>query len=236
MKDISKLQFLIEKSLDEIKKDDPQKRCLNRLLFYIQKSQKVYKDSHPDYLEALDKTFEWLIRNLEDFQPQIGITIEESFFRWINSYLKMRILDLKIAQTKNPLSLDQSIDEGSNQKVSWGDQMSDTNLMAPPTLSGLDGYIAQLKQQKDRTIVSKLERYVEEDLENKLKNLHIRSESRCNCQYLSQKALFQNPPERFSNLSRDLNVNYQTLKSHWEAKCKPCLQDILYSLGYSHDV
>jgi hypothetical protein len=225
---------LLRKASDHRATDEQKRRSLNRLLNYIQRSSRIPRLNSPDYLDALDKTFMWLIRNLDSFEPRPEMSLEESFFRWVNGYLRNRIRDLQSTNKFGTLSLDQVLHEGENQNILLGEKIVNTYPYFP-TLDGLDGYIEELKQKKNRGVVLKLEQYVENDPDNQLKKLYPKNKSECNCQILSQQLLFQNPPAKLSQISRDFDVNYQTLKSHWEAKCKPCLQKISLSLGYSPD-
>ena len=226
------LEVLIENSLDPSMTREQKQRAQNRLLLYIQNSPMLYKASHIEYLDALDRAFEWLLRHLDEFKPRPNMSVEKSFFKWFNTTLGKRVLDLKEHRKNKTLCLDSM--SNSAQNVSWIEQMSDSNS-ATPKLSGLDGHIEQLKKAKEIIIIDELEQYVDSDPEDKLKSLHPRSRRECNCQILSQEVLFKDPPEKFSTLSKKLDINYQTLKSHWEAKCKPCLQQIAHSLGYSPD-
>ncbi|MEL7005729.1 MAG: hypothetical protein AAFN93_23825 [Bacteroidota bacterium] len=181
-----------------------------------------------------------LTKSNQAFQPQSNMTVEKSLFIWFNYTLKYRIRDLyrtsdvKKADPRQALSLDYIIANESEQTTTLGDLMSDVNLMTP-TLSGLDAYIEHLKQSNERRVVDELEKYIRNDPEDTLKNLHIKASKACNCKILSQKLLLQDPPVKFSDVSKELGANYQTLKSHWEMKCKPCLQKISHSLGYSPD-
>lgn len=208
------------------------RRAMNRLLSAIQKLPGLLKSSHLDYLEALDLTWEWLSRHVCEFEPRLHESMQTSLVRWINGYLSWRIRDLYRREERNQCSLDDPIDNSKDNPITWLEQMSDNNI---PVLSGIDGYFEQLQNQERQNISLKLELYIEEDPEKKLRSCHPLKYPDCHCRFLSQRLLLQNPPARFADISRELGINYQTLKSHWEKKCKPLLQEIATALGYQRE-
>ena len=207
------------------------RRAMNRLLITLQHLPGLLKSAHPDYLEALDRTWEWVSRNICAFKPRPHESIQTSLLRWVNSYLNWRIRDLPQPEQANQYRLDQVIDNSGEDPTTWLEQMSETNWHIP-TLSGIDGYIDQLSNQKIQRLFLKIELYIEEDRDGKLRSCHPRKHPDCNCQVLTKRLLLQNPPARFADISREMGINYQTLKSHWENKCKPLLQEIAGELGY----
>ncbi len=210
------------------------RRALERLLIHLQKHPDIRGSSHPDYLDALDRTWEWLSLNIDQFTPTPDLPLETSLIRWINGHLYWRIKDLYLKRVKDPASLDRAMDSSGEIKTTLLEQLSDNGL-STPSLSGLDGYIEQLKQQHRQAIALELEHYIETDPQKKLRQCHPRKFPQCHCQYLCQRRLFKDPPDRFSMIARDVGINYQTLKTHWEKKCKPLLQDIAWELGYSSE-
>ncbi|HEY9652310.1 MAG TPA: hypothetical protein V6C95_16750, partial [Coleofasciculaceae cyanobacterium] len=74
--------------------------------------------------------------------------------------------------------------------------------------------------------------YIKQDPEQKLRQCHPKASPNCNCQLLSQRISLKSPPDKFSQLARELNINYQTLVQHWKRSCLPLLQTIAINLGY----
>ncbi|MGK7951694.1 MAG: hypothetical protein AB4368_23630 [Xenococcaceae cyanobacterium] len=203
--------------------------AMHRLLIALQKLPGIKQSNHPDYLQALNQTWEWVSRSIcKEFVPR-SPSLEKSLVNWLNGYLYWRIRDLYSMKTKEPMSLDVSI--GNNEETSWLDQLSATNLKAP-TLSGLDGYIENLQQQKIKNIALALESYLEQDPEKKLLSCHPGDYPQCNCQLLAQKRYLQDPPDTFGSLARKLNIPHRKLTNHWYGRCKPLLQKIAKDLGY----
>ncbi|MEL7039520.1 MAG: hypothetical protein AAFO04_28500 [Cyanobacteria bacterium J06592_8] len=210
------------------------------LLRKVQRLPGLAKSSHLDFLEALDKTYWWLSRNICQFEPPSVSSLsdeeyeqryEESLTRWINGYLRFRIKDLYQNPSLNQdnLPLDQPIGQ-NDEGFTWLDLLPATPNA--PTLDGLEAYLEQLQTENTERIFREFEIYVEQDLERRLRDCHPRHHPDCNCRMLCQKVLLQNPPEKFSVLSRKFEIGYQTLVTHWKRKCKPLLQEILLELGY----
>lgn len=201
-------------------------RIIEKVLRKIARHPSLYHSRHLEYLEALDKTFEWFLRNIERFEKQPDKSVEESLLIWINSYLARRIQDLytpQRAKKYESLSLDQVVFSDSESQVAWIEKISNSNLK-PPILSGLDGYIARLEKTQKAKTLAQIEDYIRCDPDQLLQNLAPKKHKKCHCQMLSERRLLKDPADKFSSLSREFNINYQTLKSHWEAKCKPHLQ------------
>ena len=155
--------------------------------------------------------------------------------KWINKgSLKWRTKDLYSSEQGDPVSLDTPINDRDRNPTTRIEQISETGLRTP-TLSGLDGYIEQHRQQEMERIFLELERYVLDDPDGRLRNCHPRNRPDVNCQVLSQRLLYNNPPERLSGISREFDINDKTLLSHWKRRCRPLLQEILESLGYSRN-
>ncbi|HAG84032.1 MAG TPA: hypothetical protein DCL61_23485, partial [Cyanobacteria bacterium UBA12227] len=59
----------------------------------IQHLPGLARSSHPDYLHALNRTYQWISQNIQNFQPRPP-SVQESLVTWINGYLYWRIRDL----------------------------------------------------------------------------------------------------------------------------------------------
>ena len=204
------------------------RKAMHRLLVELQQLPGIKKSSHPDYLEALNQTFGWVSRNICKEFVSRGC-LEVSLVNWINGYLYWRVRDLYSSKSSDSVSLDMPI--GSQRENPLIEQLSQTNLKTP-TLSGLDGYIEQLQQQKKQRIVMNLELYIEQDPQEKLVSCHPKAYPQCNCQLLIQKRYLQNPPVTFGEIAQKLNLPLTKLTNHWYGRCKPLLQAIAHDLGY----
>lgn len=209
------------------------RKAMNLLLVEIQRLPGLVKLPHPDYLDALNRTWEWVNRQLcQEFKADLPL-VQKRLVQWINSYLYWRIRDL-YSPAKSDRSLDAPIGDGQTE-ISLLDILSTTGFEIP-TRSGLDGYIEQIEREQQQAVGLKLEQYVEQDPKEKLRNCHPQTYPNCNCQLLSSRVLLKDPPDKFSAIAKELSINYQTLKSHWERKCRPLLQEIALELGYKSEL
>ena len=201
--------------------------AMNKLLLQIQQLPGVKKSNHPNYPEALNRTFEWVSREIANFEPR-SPSVSKSLLNWINVYLGWRIKDLSSPDKDAPISLDAPIaaDIGKITRL---------ELLPDFTLSGLDGMIESAQKETTQRIGLKLELYIEQDPEGKLRNSYPRSNPECNCQFLSLRRVLKEPPDKFKDLAKELNVKYTTLNSHWDRKCEPSLQEIARTLGYEQE-
>ncbi len=215
------------------------RRSMNHLLIQILRLPGLIRSSHPEYLSALNQTWEWVWCNIENFSPRPP-SVQQSLVNWVNGYLKWRIKDLKRSTCFNQTSLDEPLAR-SEAGQTLLDQISETGL-SKPTYSGLEDYIQKLDNQEVQRISLAIETAIEEDKDSRLESLHLQKCYECNCKFLSQKLLLQDPPETLASLAQNLSearliqnlpkVNYQTLVSHWKRICLPCLKAIAIELNY----
>lgn len=222
------------------------RRAMSRLLIVVQGLPEFRRYSRidcPDYwLDALNRTWEWLSRNIKNFKPRTS-SIREDLVKWINGYLYWRIKDLAAPNFPTEHSLDETTkDSDGGESTTKLEQMSEQRQMLgrqfnTPTLTGIDAHIAQLQRQSEQHLVLKLELYIEQDPEGQLRSCYPRQHPDCNCQLLSQRLLciFKDPPDRLADVAREFNINYQTLTYHWKQKGIPLLQKIAIELGYQHN-
>jgi len=206
------------------------RKAMHRLLIELQRLPGLLKSAHPDYLSALNQTFEWISRHIcSTFKPRTP-SLQKSLVTWINGYLYWRIRDLYTPEASNLPSVDIAIGNTEDGK-SILEQLSQTGL-GTPTLSGLDGYIEQLQQEKIQRFALELERYIQQDPEEKLQNCYPRTHPSCNCQLLSQRRYLKDPPDTFQDIAQELKMKPVQLTNHWYGRCKPLLQKIASDLGY----
>lgn len=208
------------------------RRAMSRLLIVVQGLPEFRKYSRPDcpayLLDALNRTWEWLSRNIRNFKPHTSC-IRADLVKWINGYLYWRIKDLAQPNFLAEHSLDETTKDADGVESTTKLEQLSSN-----TLSGIEGHIEQLQKQSEQHLVLQLEFYIEQDPERKLRNCYPRKHPNCNCQLLSQKLLsiFKDPPDKLTDIAREFNINYQTLLSHWKRKALPLLQEIAIELGY----
>lgn len=230
---------LIEAVCQSPDKTPKQRRSIHRLLIKIQRLPGLLKSPHQDYGDALSRTFEWFYPNIKNFQPK-NPSIARSLERWLNGYLKWRIRDLKSSDISY-ISIDKpiGIEEESGNPVTLGDLISKYGSNQPTIkrrrdvdIDGIEVLIKQLQAQKVQRVGLALESYIEQDPEGKLRNCHPKNYPDCNCQFLSQKFVLEEPHDKIVKVAKDLNINQQTLYAHWTRNCRVLLLSISIEIGY----
>lgn len=223
---INDLQHYPEESLER-------RKALNRLLIIVQQFPGIYKSSHQDYPEALNKTWEWVCRKIGEFQPHSS-SLQQSLTQWINGYLKWRIKDLYASDSKYTISLNRPLNNNEhnyNDRVSMLDILADSNSQST-TLNLLDLKIAQIQKSERQSWGERIKQYIEQDEMGELKNCHLKKNPECNCHLLAIRLLLHQPPHKIADIARQLNSSNQTIYSHWKRKCLPLLRKISTNLEF----
>ncbi len=203
---------------------------LNRLLILIQQLSGIYYASHQDYPEAYNRTLEWVSKNIDSFEPKAE-SIQKSLVIWINGYLKWRIRDLYVSDNSyNPQRVYPHSNRNEESEIDLIDNIPDPRF----SLSLLDTQIAAIQADNQARLGIAIFNYIQQDRDQNLTNTYPRQHRQCNCQCLAIRLLLQQPPEKISEIARELKVNNQTLYSHWKHKCLPLLQSIGEQLGGSY--
>lgn len=196
-------------------------KTLNRLLIVINQLPNIYRSSHQDYPEAFNRTLEWVSKNIDNFEFRTS-SVENSFVTWFNGYLKWRIRDLYISDSKYDSQRIYPINSDKNELKDLVENLPDPNF----SLSLLDLKIARIQEEKRERKGEAIRKYIDRDPAKKLTQTHLKKCPQCNCHLLAMRLLLQEPPDKIANLAREFNLNNQTLYSHWKQKCLPLLQEI----------
>lgn len=205
-------------------------KALNRLLVQLQQLPGIYKSTHQDYPQALNDTWQWVCRSICDFQPRHP-SLQQSLVNWINGYLKWRIVDLYGKDNQNVTSLDRPIRNSDGDEITLLDLLPDSTL-TNLSLDLLDIKILQLQEGERQRLGQRVKQAIIQDTQGTLSACHPRKYPNCHCQLLAQRLLLQEPPGKIADIARELDINNQTLYSHWKHKCLPLLEDIGRNCGY----
>ena len=171
-------------------------RELNKLIRIIQRSGKIWKDSSPDYEDALQKTWLYFCLNLSAYDPK-----KASVITWFNNYLKWRLLD-------------QRIDEKEKTKIFVDNVTADGSDI-------FDKVPSPESKQDLRTFVCT---WIKNDPDGKFKGKTMPSRTDINAQIVCLKHLCDG--KTWQNLSTELRINYQTLTTFYKRKCIDLLKEI----------
>ncbi|MEL6580482.1 MAG: hypothetical protein AAFQ14_12070 [Cyanobacteria bacterium J06621_12] len=217
----------LAQAIAECRQDNLTKRrtSLNRLLILIQQLPGIYTVSHQDYPEAYNRTLMWVCQNIDRFEPTRE-SVEKSLVIWINGYLKWRIRDLYISD--NSYDPQRVYPTKNNEELDLIANLPDPQV----SLSLLDSQIAQMQAEKSENMGKAIVDHIKQDQDKKLTTTFIRQHPQCNCHNLALRLLLEQPPQKISQIARELEVNNQTLYSHWKQKCLPLLQSISQSINH----
>jgi hypothetical protein len=199
---------------------------LLRIVMYLPGIKKV---NHQDYALALNQTWEWMSRSIDEFRSSTD-SIECDLVKWINGYLYWRIHDIyhAIGDRQRSLSLDEKVFENGETYL---DLLSESGFI-DITIDNLNEHIQLLQQQENRRIATRIEAWIERDPERQLQACCVRDREGCNCQIISYRLVVKDPPDSLTTIAKELNTPYQTLVAHWKRRCLPLLQIQAKKLGY----
>jgi hypothetical protein len=123
-----------------------QRKNTYRLLTELQHLPGLFSSSHPDYLEALDLTWEWVSENICEAFENCKAALQDGLVKCINGYLYLRLKYLREQQNQEEFkipSFDEII-ESSGNLVVYLDQLALEGVNTP-TLSDIESRIGNLQ-------------------------------------------------------------------------------------------
>jgi hypothetical protein len=204
-------------------------KAMSSLLRIVMHLPGIKRVAHQDYLLALNQTWEWMSRNIDEFQSSTD-SLENDLVKWINGYLYWRIRDIyhSVPNRQQTMSLDEEIFDNGETYL---ELLSESGFLAP-NLNNLNEHIQLLQQQEDRKIATQIEVWIQLDPERQLQDCYPRDRHYCNCQVLSYRIIVKDPLDSLTDIAKELSIPYQTLVAHWKRRCLPLLQAQAQSFGY----
>lgn len=199
------LRQLVAQTCQHPRRSLQRRRCLDQLIRAIAQSGKLWREHTPDYEEALQLTWLYLCRNIENYDPARATVIT-----WLDAYLKQRLKDLfrKRCQQQHHEAQPPPDWENPTDPI---ENLPDTHPDIPPIL-------AETRQ------------WAESDPEGELSNSHIRGRPEITCQVLILRRL---PPEtEWRQLEAEFNCKVSTLATFYQRHCVPLLRKFGESQGY----
>ena len=123
-----------------------QRKNTYRLLTELQHLPGLFSSSHPDYLEALDLTWEWVSENICEAFENSKAALQDGLVKCINGYLYLRLRYLREQQNQEEFkipSFNEIIDSSGNLVV-YLDQLALEGVNTP-TLSDIESRIGNLQ-------------------------------------------------------------------------------------------
>jgi hypothetical protein len=204
-------------------------KAMSRLLSVVAQLPGIKRVAHQDYLLALNQTWEWVSRSIDEFKSSTD-SLEHDLVKWINGYLYWRIHDIYNSNSNRSkqFSLDEVIFDNGETYL---ELLSETGFVGV-NLNTLTEHIQLLQQQEHQTIAVQIEKWIQADPDRQLQTCCPRDRNHCHCQIISYRMIVKDPPDSLTKISTDLDIPYQTLVAHWKRRCLPLLQDQARILGY----
>ncbi|MBW4626068.1 MAG: hypothetical protein KME49_11330 [Brasilonema octagenarum HA4186-MV1] len=187
-------------------------------------------ERYPDVLH--DILIQVRDRLCTEFHPVLP-TLTGSLTLWINKKLGLqyKVIELFSPQTKREISIDNLINTEQGGET-FNEIVSDRAIDGTIRLSGILRVIEEENREKSHELDRKLRDYLEQDPQGKLQNCHPDCIDFCNCQELIKRRFLKDPPDKWHEIAKDLNIPSGTVTSHWHRRCKPLIREITKNLGY----
>jgi hypothetical protein len=189
-------------------------RCLTAVIRLITHSQKLWREDTPYYADALQQTWLYFCQNVcEATTGERYNASRSSVTTWLNCYLRWRLRDLRTQEFRRhdrQYNRVYSTDEVGCH--TWNTVM---DLVARPEVP---------------PILEETKAWVRQDLEGKLRRIHVRYRPDVTAQMLILRRL---PPEiPWEQLSQEFNLPISTLSSFYQRQCVPLLRNFGQMQGY----
>jgi hypothetical protein len=222
-------------------------KTMNRLLSILQRQpafRKYCRDGSPEnLLSGLNRIWEWLSSptTIQTFKlPATPPGTWKALKSRINGHLYWRVKD-ELRTFYHEINKEFHLDcptghEDDIQIQTWLDRVSaDRKIIGsrynPPTLKGIEDYIQKEQEKEQQRFVLKLELYIEEDPEERLRNCHLLNKPDCHAQVVVQRLFFKTPkPDTRTAIAKDFGVIPQTFFSFCTLRVIPLLKDIINEL------
>lgn len=178
---------------------------LNELVRLVMRSGKLWKENTPYYNDALQQTWLYFCRNLEQYNPE-----RSSVITWLDNYLKWRLLDFhnkevqdQVRTTSSPLLATEEITNPIE------------NVPASPDIP---------------LILEETYHWVQTDLNGELRSIHVKDRPDVTCQILILRRL---PPETpWKTVAKEFNLPSSTAPNFYKRECLPRLRNFALKQGY----
>jgi DNA-directed RNA polymerase specialized sigma24 family protein len=200
-----RLQQLVAKALSYPPRSLQRRQTLNEIVRLVTKSGKLWQENTPCYQDALQQTWLYFCRNLEQYNPTQG-----SVITWLDTYLKWRLQDSRQEQKQ----------EKERTVFCHLPQVEDTiepidNLPAAPDIP---------------LILEDTYEWVNSDPDGELARIHVKGYPNMTCQVLILRRL---PPETsWRAIAQEFGVPLSTAANFYQRECLPRLRKFAQKQGY----
>lgn len=199
------LQQLVAEACSYPAKSLQRRQKLNEIVRVVTRSGKLWKENAPYYNDALQQTWLYFCRNLEQYNPESC-----SVITWLDNCLKWRLQDLRSSQAK-----------AQARMVSTG----------IPGTEEINNPVENLPADPDiPTILEETYRWVQTDPDGELRSTHVKDRPDVTCQILILRRL---PPETpWKTIAQEFNLPSSTAPNFYKRECLPRLRKFALKQGY----
>lgn len=199
------LQQLVAEACSYPAKSSQRRQKLNEIVRVVMKSDKLWKENTPYYNDALQQTWLYFCRNLEQYNPQSC-----SVITWLDNCLKWRLQDLRSSQAREQartVSAPKLAIEETTDPIA--------NLSAFPDIP---------------PILEETYQWVQADLDQELRSIHVKGRPDVTCQILILRRL---PPETpWKTIAKEFDLPPSTAPNFYKRECLPRLRKFALKQGY----
>ena len=200
------LRQLVAQTCQYPRRSLQRRRSLDQLIRAIAQSGKLWRENSPDYEEALQQTWLYLCRKIENYDPE-----RATVTTWLDAYLKQRLNDLRLKRW-------QDMKRHQPQPLPSWENPIDPIENLPNTHPDIPPLLEETRQ------------WAESDPDGDLSSSHIRGRPDITCQVLILRRL---PPEtEWVKLEAEFNCRISTLATFYQRHCVPKLRKFGESQGY----
>ncbi|OKH37423.1 hypothetical protein NIES2119_13960 [[Phormidium ambiguum] IAM M-71] len=199
------LQQLIAEACSYPPKSWQRRRKINQIVQIVTNSGKLWRENTPYYNDALQQTWLYFCRNLEQYNPAQG-----SVITWLDNYLKWRLQDYR-----------------QNQQEEQERIVFSSSLQAENNLDPIDNLPASPDVP---LILEETYKWVNADPDGELTKIHAKGYPHLTCQVLILRRL---PPETpWKAIAQEFGVPLSTAANFYKRECLPRLRKFAQNQGY----
>jgi DNA polymerase III psi subunit len=178
---------------------------LNEIVRLVTKSNKLWQENTPYYKDALQQTWLYFCRNIEQYDPS-----RCSVITWLNNCLKWRLQDYCKAEAKKRATTISPSQSTTGEIIDPINKISASPEMPP--------------------ILEETYQWVQTDLDQELRNTHVKGHPNVTCQILILRRL---PPEvPWKDIAQEFNLPLSTAPNFYKRECLPRLRNFARRQGY----
>jgi hypothetical protein len=247
------LRQLLQLLKDSQEGSKEQERLKNQLCQLIPHLPGIRKnrDANPniDFDGAVNEAYGGFFKTLPRFFREIDLdniadnALQTRVVKLFNTIVKRKVYDQYRKLERQPFTF--SLDAPTKSKK--GEEFDSEGVADDTTVIGIEQLIEQEQAKNERRIGRKLWQCIEDDPTGELRNSYPnekidktkpnnpenrRPRPDANSHVLALRLLLQDPPDKLSEIARELNIDYQTLHSHWKRTGLVLVKEIALKFGY----